>query len=83
MQTVFSPDNVTGSSFSALMTLILHIITLSDFRLKKVAHALDHRTNLRFSGGLTGTYHTALVSDGVALFCRRNRRIKSVLCGRV
>ena len=72
MKTVFSPANVTGSSFSALMTSSPHIIALSDFRLKKVAHALDHRASLRSSGARTGTYHTARVSDGVALFCRRN-----------
>ena len=83
MKTVFSPDNDTGSSLSALMTSIPHIIAAFDFRLKKAAHAPDHRASLRSSGGLTGTYHTALVGDGVALFCRRNRRSDSVLCGRV
>ena len=72
MKTVFSTDYDTKSSFSALRTSIPHIIAASDFRLKKVAHALDHRASLRSSGGLAGTYHTALVSDGVALFCRRN-----------
>ena len=71
MQTVFSPDNVTGSSFSALMTSIPHNIAASDFRLKKVAHALDHRASLRSSGARTGTYHTARVSDGVALVLQK------------